>query len=196
MVKSNIMGYKVHAEIEEDFDIPCEKQAEFIKQFGDFCVREELYYTETFIQPYRDSNKVNIHVIWDLTDFNNDIYNIRKHIKEVSYQTIHRDFIDTFDKYLMHAYPVISTENDLNPFKFKPMSWYGKRLDEFNPYIPILVYRDSRVEPALDFLNKIPNTAIQDYCLGLILGYSVADMGRYVTTMAEYQNIKKNNLKK
>ena len=32
----------------------------------------------------------------------------------------------------------------------------------------------------INFLNKIKDMKVQDYCLGLLLGYSVADMGRYV----------------
>lgn len=181
MPKSNILGYPIHVNIEEDFDIPIEKQAEFIKQLSEFTIREELHYPETFIQTYSDPKKVNIHITWDLLDLNNEIYCIRKHMKELSYQTIHKDFIDNFDQYLMQAYPVFVDENDMNPFRFKRMTWYNKRHgDDFNPLIPVLIYRDPRVIPAIDFLNKIKDVKVQDYCLGLLLGYSVADMGRYV----------------
>jgi len=181
MPKSNILGYPIHINIEEDFDIPAEKQAEFIKQLSEFTIREELHYPETFVQAYSDPKKVNIHITWDLFDLNNEIYCIRKHMKELSYQTIHKDFVDGFDRYLMHAHPVFEDENDMNPFRFKRMTWYGKRQEnDFDPYVPVLIYRDPRVVPAIDFLNKIKDVRVQDYCLGLLLGYSVADMGRYV----------------
>ena len=173
-----ILGYDVYNHLEEVIEVKQEDILLLIKEF-------DRFYHCPFIQLKRknqmDDDLWEMTIVWDkqsAEEISNDIYYLIKGVRTVTLESMPSEF-----KHNIHNYI-----EDLGDGKgIKVYDW-----EDEDGYYRFFLYIDPKIEILLDTIKAVQDFNIQDFMIGMLLGYSNPEMGDYIKSISD---ISKNGVK-